>query len=303
MTEEKILNEEEFDMRADEEFDENFYENSDDESCEEFNENTESVNRISDKEIYHIDTRKALSGHLFEKRENGMRHAPFERELAFYESVCSGNLEAVKTVFTPLGGEGFGKLSEDPLRNLKYHLVVSIAMVTRFCLNAGMSPEEAYSMSDVYIQQTDVCQSEDEIHEIHYRMTIEFTKRMRQIKSSRVYSKTMTMILDYISDHLHEKILVKDIADYVSCSVPYLSRLFHAETGVTVSKYIMDKKIEAAANMLQFSDYSSLEISNYLQFSSQSYFIKQFKKHIGITPKEYRGKYYSTGWMNSKIKG
>lgn len=255
-----------------------------------------------DEEIYHLDTRKALSKHFFEKRENGWKHAPLEREIAFYESVRSGSLETVKTLFTPLGGEGFGKLSNDPLQNLKYHLVVSIAMITRFCINGGMAPEEAYNMSDVYIQQTDLCRTENEIHDIHYRMTIEFTKRMRQIKNGQIYSKTVIIILDYISDHLHEKILVSDIAEHTSYTVSYVSRLFHSEMGITISNYIIQKKIEAAANMLQFSDYSSLEISNYLQFSSQSYFIKLFKKIIGITPNEYRRRYHTVGWMNDKIK-
>lgn len=260
---------------------------------------TDCINQ--DDKIYHLDTRKALSEHFFDKRENGWKHAPFERELAFYESVRSGSLETVKTLFTPLGGEGFGKLSSDPLRNLKYHLVVSVAMITRFCINGGMTPEEAYSLSDIYIQQTDACETEEEIHDVHYRMTIEFTKRMRQIQNGHVYSKPVVQMLDYISDHLHEKILVQNIADYVSCSVPYVSRLFHAEMGKTISAYIMEKKIEAAANMLQFSDYSTLEICNYLQFSSQSYFIKQFRKQIGLTPKEYRKKFYTVGWMNKKL--
>lgn len=266
-------------------------------------ENKKDVNIINNtsEEIYHIDTRKALSDHFFKKRETGWKHAPFEREMAFYESIRSGSLETVKTLFTPLGGEGFGTLSDDYLQNLKYHLVISIAMITRFCVNGGMSPEEAYNMSDVYIQKTDRCKTINEINDIHYRMTIEFTKRMRQIKNGHIYSKTVIMALDYISDHLHEKILVQDIADTVKYTVPYISRIFHAEVGITISEYITQKKIEAAANMIQFSNYSSLEISNYLQFSSQSYFIKQFKKYIGITPNEYRKQYYSIGWMNGKI--
>ncbi len=252
--------------------------------------------------IYHLDTRKALSEHFFTNRENGFCHAPFERELAFYESVRSGNLETVKTLFTPLGGEdkGFGKLSDDPLQNFKYHLVVSIAMITRFCINGGMPPEEAYNLSDVYIQHTDKCSNENEIHNLHYSMTVEFTKRMRLINNGYTYSKVIVSVLDYISDHLHERIMLKDIADYVSCSEPYISRLFSSEVGIAVSMYIMNKKIEAAANMLQFSDYTSLEISNYLSFSSQSYFIKQFKKYIGITPKEYKNKFYSVSWMNQE---
>ncbi len=259
------------------------------------------ISNTENEEIYHLDTRKALSKHFFEKRENGWTHAPFEREMAFYESVRSGSLETVKTLFTPLGGEGFGNLCDNYLQNLKYHLVISIAMITRFCINGGMSPEEAYNMSDIYIQKTDKCTSKNEINDIHYRMVIEFTKRMRQIKNGHIYSKTVISLLDYISDHLHEKILVQDIANVAQYTVPYISRVFRSEVGVNISTYIMQKKIEAAANMLQFSDYSSLEISSYLQFSSQSYFIKQFKKHIGITPNEYRKRYYSVGWMDGKI--
>ena len=52
--------------------------------------------------------------------------------------------------------------------------------------------------------------------------------------------------------------------------------------------------------MLQFSDFSALDISNYLGFSSQSYFIKLFRKQIGLTPKEYRSRFYTVGFMKPK---
>ncbi len=253
-------------------------------------------------QIYHLSTRKALAEHLFIKREIGFSHAPFEREIAFYESVCSGNLETVKTLFTHLGGEGFGMLCPDPLQNLKYHLVVSIAMITRFCISCGMQPETAYSLSDIFIQKTDACHNENEIHELHYNLTIDYTKRMRQIRSGRMYSRTLLLILDYISDHLHERIFLEDIAESLSKSVPYLSRVFAKEMGMPISTYIMQKKIETSASMLQFSNYTALEISTFLGFSSQSYFIKQFKKQLGISPSEYRKRFYSVGWMNGGLQ-
>lgn len=254
------------------------------------------------EEIYHVDTRKALAEHFFAIREIGFQHAPFEREIAFYESVRSGNLETVKTLFTPLGGEGFGLLCNDPLQNLKYHLVISIAMITRFCISGGMPPEEAYGLSDVFIRKTDACASEDEIHTLHYQLTVDYTKRMRQIQSGVKYSRTVLRVLDYISDHLHERILIDDIAAELSKTVPYISRVFAKETGFTISDYIARKKIETAANMLQFSSYTALEISSFLGFSSQSYFIKQFKKYIGITPKEYRKRFFTVSWIDGKIE-
>lgn len=253
-------------------------------------------------EPYRIDAKESLDKHFFAKREKGVYHAPFERELSFYESVRSGNLETVKTLFTKLGGEGFGVLSNDSLRNLKYHLVVTIAMITRFCINGGMPPEKAYSLSDIYVLKTDECKSREEIDEVHYEATTDFTRRMRQLQNRRIYSKPIINALDYISDSLHNRILIQEVADFLSLSVPYFSRLFKAEIGVTFSEYVTVKKIEAAANMLQFSDYSAMEISDILNFSSHSYFIKVFKKHIGLTPKEYRSRYYTVGWMNKSFR-
>lgn len=50
----------------------------------------------------------------------------------------------------------------------------------------------------------------------------------------------------------------------------------------------LNKRIEAAENMLKYSDYSCLDISEYLCFSSESHFIQVLKKHTGYTPKAYR---------------
>jgi AraC-like DNA-binding protein len=71
--------------------------------------------------------------------------------------------------------------------------------------------------------------------------------------------------------------------------------LFHRETGLTFSDYVMRQRIETAGNMLRYSDYSSTEISEILAFSSQSYFIRCFRKVYGMTPSEYRRKSFGKG--------
>lgn len=236
-------------------------------------------------------TNKSLYEYLFNRREENFQHASFDREIAFYESICTGDIERVKLLATPLCSGGYGILSKDPLRNLKYHFVVSVAMITRFCINRGMTPEEAYNLSDVYIMKADVSSSEKEVHRLHDEMIMSFTKRMRSVKNNNIYSKQVIKAIDYVSEHLHDKIKMQDVVDYLSLSIPYFSRLFKSETGVTFSEYVTIKKVEVASNMIQFSDSSTLEISNILNFSSQSYFIKVFKKYTGMTPNEYKKRY------------
>ena len=232
-----------------------------------------------------------IASHLFSHREENFEYASFDREIAFYESICAGNIELVRVYATPLCSEGYGILSKDPLRNLKYHFSISAALIARFCINSGMTPEEAYSLSDVYIMKADECVNADGVHKVHNEMTEEYTRRMRQVRNSSIYSKQIVRVLDFISEHLHSRIMINDAAKYLQISSAYLSRLFKSETGMAFSDYVNRKKIEEASSLLRFSEYSDLEISNLLCFSSQSYFIKIFKRYMGMTPREYKKRY------------
>ena len=119
----------------------------------------------------------------------------------------------------------------------------------------------------------------------------EFDLSTNALYSLSDYSKQIVKTLDYISDHLHSRIMLEDAADHLHLSAAYLSRLFKSEVGMTFIDYVNQKKIESAANLLRYSEYSTLEISNLLAFSSQSYFIKIFKKYMGTTPGGYKAAY------------
>lgn len=243
-----------------------------------------------------MDINKDLTGVTFRNREYMTNHIPYEREMEFYQSIKTGNLKEVKRLFKPLGGSGFGRLSDDPLRNLKYHLVVTIAFITRYCIEGGMEAETAYNLSDIYIQKLDKCTREEEIHSIHRDLVEDFTNRMHNTIKNAMYSKAIIICTDLIYDNLHNKITLEDLAKAIGLSAPYLSKLFHKEVGITVSQYITQKRIEAAKNLLKYSDYSCIEISNYLCFNSESYFIRVFKSYTKLTPKEYRERYFRAYW-------
>lgn len=239
----------------------------------------------------HEDSEKKIAELLFQQREEGFERASFDREIAFYESIGTGNLEMMRFFSTPLFCEGCGILSKDALRNLKYHFVVSAALIARFCIRYGMIPETAYHMSDLYIQKADECRSEDEICSVHQEMLEGYTRKMQRVRNSKIYSKQIVKAIEYISEHLHSRILLADVAEYLEISEAYLSRLFKEEIGISFSDYVNQQKIEAAVNLLRYSDYTDSEISSLFCFSSQSYFIKVFRKHTGMTPKAYKKQY------------
>lgn len=244
---------------------------------------------------------KELSDREFRQRETGLLHSPYEKELEFYSAVSSGNIERVKELYTPLAVEGYGKLSQDPVRNIKYHLVITIALIARFCIEAGMPMETSYTISDIYINRLDVSNTQQQLSEIHREVFLEYTKRMQKVNSGEAYSKHVLMCLDLIYNNIYNGIRVQELADKLGLTPQYLSKLFKQEVGVTISDYIMSRRIQAAKNMLKFSDYTPLDIGNYLNFSSHSHFISCFRKHTGMTPRQYRESFFRLSWEGKKF--
>lgn len=243
-----------------------------------------------------MEINRELSKRQFMQKENDYHHSPYETELEFYSAVRAGDLETVKHLYTPLDTNGKGRLSKDDLRNVKYHLVITIAMLCRFCIEGGLDPETAYTISDIYINKCDECRNEESVMAVHKEVIVYYTKQMKKAASQNVYSKHILMCFDCIFDNIYKGVTVNQIADELKITPQYLSKLFREEVGVKISDFIMSKRIQAAENMLRYSEYSPLDIANYLAFSSHSHFIACFKKQTGLTPKQYRDQFFRANW-------
>lgn len=241
-----------------------------------------------------MSIQKELFYREFVQRESEILRAPYNPELEFYSAIKSGDIIKIRQLCEePLMDKpGLGTLSVNALQNMKYHFVITTALAARYCIEGGMELSKAYSLSDFYIQKADRCKTVKEISDLHPIMCEDYTKRMKNLRKEKICSKQIAECIDYIYDHLHTRITIEDLADYVNLNPSYLSRLFKKEIGATVSSYIQTKKIETAKNMLIYSDYSLSQISSTLAFPSQSYFAEIFRKKVGMTPTNYRSLYF-----------
>lgn len=238
--------------------------------------------------------RKQLTEQLFTNREYHISHPTYDSELEFYNMICEGDIETLKTL--NLENVFFdnerGILSKNPVRNARYHLLVTVTMATRFCIEKGMHEQKAYGKSDVYIRKADESGTIEEINRLYYKLVFDFAEEMAEIKKSEHIPKNLRLALDYIYDHLNENIGICEIADYVAISESQLRRDFQRYFSMPPLKFIQEKKVEFAKNRLVYSDISYVDLANDLGFASHSHFIKIFKEHTGMTPMEYRNKKY-----------
>lgn len=253
-----------------------------------------------------MDLSKEWIRREFINQEMVNRHRKIESELTFYDAIASGDIEAVeenckdKMFVNP---EGVGRLSEDPLRNIKYHFIVTTALIVRYCVHYGMELEKAYSLSDFYILKMDSLKSIEEVCALHDTMCLDICRQMKVLRNKKVFSKHIILCVDYIYSHIHYRITLEELAEHLGLSVSYLSKLFKKEMGMALSDYINMLKIDKAKDMLLYTDEKIIDISNSLSFSSQSHFIKVFNTFTGMTPFVFRQNNFRTNWEPIVQKG
>lgn len=248
----------------------------------------------------YISNEKQLRYMEFVQRENNRRHHRHDEEMRQYELMRAGDPSAVEVSRQIFSSALPGHVSDDPLRNYKYLFVASITLCTRFAIQGGLDEERAYNISDMYILKMDACATVDAVKDMHTEMFAYFTEQMAVLDKQSVFSKPIVQCMDYVYHHLYEPIHVKDLSAAVGLNASYLCTLFKKETGRTVSEYVLAKRLEAAENMLKYSDYTYAQISAYLAFSSQSYFSRVFRECTGFTPKAYRMRHFDIGLLNAK---
>ncbi len=238
-----------------------------------------------------MNEKNELDYQLYIQREDEFYHEPESNENAVHRLIINGDTEQILENKRKYGNnpkQSKGTLSDNPLRNQIYHLVVNAALITRACVAAGMPSEAAYTLSDMYIRKADKCQSVNAVMELNDEMVIDYAGRMRALRKSKRLSPAVRKTVDYIITNLGQKLTAEKIADTLGYNRSYLHTLFKEEMNTGIHEYITAKRIDTAKSMLRSSGIPIARISQALGFSSQSHFCKVFKEITGTTPKKYR---------------
>lgn len=224
---------------------------------------------------------------LFHVREHPEPHITTQLETHIAALVAAGNTEELAGYLRkPEQGKN-GKMSDDPLRQLKYNFVAYVTLISRAAIKGGMDEEEALTLSDLYCQRVDVMTQAIDILRTSYEMSMDFCRKVQQ-GSQGGYTPTVQKCLHYISRHLHENIRAEHLALLTGLSSKTVAERFRQEMGCSIPDYLHAQRVEEAKYLLRYTEYSLAKISGILNYASQSYFTKIFRDRTGLTPQQYR---------------
>ena len=125
-------------------------------------------------------------------------------------------------------------------------------------------------------------------HMIEHLMVEHSIHRQTATEAPQRLPEDLLLVLQYMNDHIHEKIDIDAIADTVHLSHVGLLWKFKRYTGMTLSRYLIHLRLNYAKQYLLEGDLPINEIALRCGYSNPYYFSNSFREQYGISPSRFR---------------
>ena len=190
-------------------------------------------------------------------------------------------VRAIEAATDQFAREAAGRETLELFRYGLLHLLYQAAF------RAGVSVYEALDPPD--LADTQAVRSPQALKAWAVRLVRKCAEALQD--KTRDSSAIVAKVQSFIQDNLHQELNRDDIARSVFRNPAYVSRLFRKETGLSLTDYIAQSRIERAKRLLAGTNDKISHIAEDLGYVHFSYFAKLFKKMTGLTPQEYRKKH------------
>ncbi|PSF38513.1 DNA-binding response regulator [Aphanothece hegewaldii CCALA 016] len=165
-------------------------------------------------------------------------------------------------------------------------------------LTKPLTPEELLGAISARLQRKTMlercylsrCQQAlEEVHKDDNSLSTSITTE-QEIESIFPINSSFKEVFDFIEANYHREISLSDVARSVGYSPAYLTNQLKQETGRTVNRWIIERRLVEACNLLKNTKWAVEQIAITVGYSNASYFFRQFRQYRGMTPKAWQEK-------------
>ena len=225
---------------------------------------------------------------FYQQKEDFQHNNSFEIESMILHFVESGDVDGLKNMTLQSSVIHSGTIAPNQLRQTKNIHIIMTALATRRAISSGVDADEAFQMSDLYIQTAENLNDPSAVQNLNLQMLLAFAQKVKDKLIPKTSDEALQRAIQYVLQNINCPITAAEVADHVGFSRSYFSTYFKEQLGFTLSAFILRCKLEEGKHLLQFTDKPLSVISNYLCFSSQSHFQTAFKKQYNVTPLQFR---------------
>lgn len=233
-----------------------------------------------------------LRNHTFVIHEDpilsmGMLESRYHIEDEFLEAVSLGNSTKALSLVSKMSNLRFAARSNDKFRDLKNMALSLNTLLRRTTYTSGVHPFYIDSISANYARFIENASSTDNFDNLVPYMIRSYCDLVKK-RSTALYSEPVRQILVTIDASLDSDLSLKRFANELFLNTSYLSSLFKKETGLTLTDYVNQHRIDYAKRLLKSTTLSVQTVAATVGISDIHYFTRLFRRIVGCSPREFR---------------
>jgi two-component system, response regulator YesN len=205
------------------------------------------------------------------------------------EGIKSGNVKVVTSVLGEMLRyvNSLGAADKDYLKNFYWTTISSINNIRISVLAADN--DNRYDKKDIssLFKMIEKCDCIKDLNGILEDVSIKIAEKVNSFNNKSI-KLVLRKAMDYLHAHYNEQVTLNEVAEHIYVSTYYISRIFKKELGKNFVDYLNEIRIEKAKELLRDIRYKTYEVAEAVGIPDAHYFSKLFKKHVSITPTEYR---------------
>lgn len=211
----------------------------------------------------------------------------YELEAQLMNAVSQGRIHRAEIIMKQILEWQYESRTSNSLRNMQNYLIILNTLLRISALQGDVHPFHIDRISSKYAKKIERLSSEKAGQHLSWEMIQKYCLLVKN-HSLKGYSFLIRKVISHIDFDLTADLSLKSISSQLNVNPSYLSTLFKKETGITLTKYVNQKRIEHALFLLNSTHLQIQVIAQYCGIPDVNYFTKIFKKLIGLTPKEYK---------------
>jgi AraC-like DNA-binding protein len=233
---------------------------------------------------------RQIAEEIHRRKQSPQDRTLFDEERTLLSLMKAGDQKGARRELNKTLGALFSHTAD--IRLIKAHVIEMMGYLVRSALEE--SPHMSSLIEKNHAWMTEIIDAGDfEVLSNVVADALDDFMRNIYLQGHSRTNETVSRILNYLSDNFHETVTLEMLSKETGLSTFRIAHLVKEETGKPVLQHVHQLRVQEAQRLLEQSDMNCTDIAYETGFGDQSYFIKQFRKWMGITPARYRRLYHT----------
>ncbi|UKS28694.1 AraC family transcriptional regulator [Paenibacillus sp. HWE-109] len=251
------------------------------------------VPELYEEALLAVRSRMIVGGNQVIAHTGGSGHSeihyryPLEIETHFENSLQLGDREEAERMMDEFAKSMEEAIHKPELIQMSYYRLLTAAIRTAYLLGLDTNQLFGEESSDPYLHIRKIS-TILELNSWFKACLVEPIVAFVHGKQHQEHEQLIQKVVRYIEENYHFDLSLDQCAQICGLSPHYLSKLFKKNMDVSFIEYLTKTRIDQSIALLNTTDLSVSDVAERVGYQTKN-FIRVFKKHIGVTPGQYRG--------------